>query len=118
MAGIGLQELVVLYQADRAAIDREHPPIVPSSPAAVDQKCRYCGKRWQNWPGARFDGHVRCAVSKHFMQQLVLVLEDDPSITFKRISEAIGVTPSVANAWWRHAKNIAWDGSSKGTAAR
>lgn len=81
------------YDAERARLDANHPPIT-----AVDH-CRYCGKRWLRWHGSRLDGHVRCVVSQEFLHHVVEVLDGDARATYVSVAAALGVTPSVVRAW-------------------
>lgn len=82
-------------------MDRAHPPI------AASDVCRYCHKPWRRWNGSKFLGHVRCAVSRTFVEKLARVMDRNPQITFAAMALALGVTTAVIRAWWTHGKGIA-----------
>lgn len=92
-----LMELAAELARDRVAMDKAHPPTALGL-------CRYCGKAWRPWKGSTIDGHVRCAVSPAFRNQLVEVLARDPRQTYKSVAMALNVTPAVVQAWWRVTK--------------
>lgn len=99
MEGTPLTALVAAFAADRAAMDAAHPP------AASRDRCRYCGGIWQLWNGARFEGHVRCAVSEQFQRELVCLFEADPKLTYQAVALALGVSHGVIRAWWVNVKS-------------
>lgn len=102
--GTPLTALVAAFEADRAAIDAAHPPLGHHLRVGVRDQCRYCGGTWQLWNGARFEGHVRCAVSEQFQRELVCVIDADPRLTFTAVGLALGVSTSVIRAWWVNVK--------------
>lgn len=68
-------------------------------------RCRYCGGTWRKWHGGGFDGHVRCAVSTRFQEQLVRTLEGNIRITYASIAAALGTNTAVVRAWWQNIKS-------------
>jgi hypothetical protein len=92
---VTLVELRAAYEADRAEVDAKHPPL------PLPGACRYCRKSWRLWKGVRFDGHVRCVVSRSFMRQLVVTMRGDPRLTYVSVAAALDLSPAVIRAWWK-----------------
>jgi len=92
-----LEELAEDYVHDRTTMDAAHPP-------TEIEMCRYCGKYWRPWVGCAFTGHVKCAVSSGFRAKLVVVLEQQATMTYAIVAAKLGVTPAVVQCWWRISK--------------
>ena len=89
-----LVELRAAYHADRFEVDAKHPSL------PLPGACRYCRKSWHSWKGARFEGHVRCAVSRAFVRRLVAIMRGDPRLTYVSVAAALELSPAVIRAWW------------------
>jgi hypothetical protein len=67
-------------------------------PGAPPRTCRYCGKHWKRWAGSKLDGHAACMVTEDFKTHLSEIL-CSPTVSYRGIADAIGVSPSVIRAW-------------------
>lgn len=65
---------------------------------APPNTCRYCGRHWRRWTGSKLDGHAACIVTDDFKRRLAEILSA-PTMTYRVIADAIGVTPSVVRSW-------------------
>ncbi len=81
-------------ETDTASIRAFGPP--PGIPPAT---CRYCGKWWRKWAGSKLDGHSKCIVPDWFKRQVREAMESDPTLTYQKVGEEIGLTASVIRSW-------------------
>lgn len=67
-------------------------------PGAPLDTCRFCGKHWRRWAGSTLDGHAKCIVGEDFKTWLRDLMRD-PTLTYSKVSAAIGVSVSVVRSW-------------------
>ena len=67
-------------------------------PGAEPNTCRYCGRHWMKYAGTKLDGHAACIVTEDFKREITEILRS-PSVTYRQLAEAIGVTASVVRSW-------------------
>lgn len=68
-------------------------------PGAEPNTCRYCGQRWQCWPGSQLDGHAACIVPEDFKRYVGDLLRSSPAVGYAVIARAVGVSESVVRSW-------------------
>jgi len=93
-------DLDVLRDEFRAAMSlaSQRAHWTADDPSLPPDTCRYCGRRWQRWAGAQFDGHTACVVPGEFKQRLRELLQSS-TVTYEMVAKAIGVPDPVLRSW-------------------
>lgn len=80
---------------DEAKAIRDHGP----PPGVPPNTCRYCGAFWRRYVGSTLDGHAKCIVPAWFKRELISLFARQPALTYRTVSQTIGVTPAVVRSW-------------------
>lgn len=89
-----LAKLLTLYQTDHA---KQRESINAS---AGSRTCPYCGKFWIRVQNSQLDGHAKCLTSPEFREQYARLMAGNGWLTYAKVAETLGVSISVARAWF------------------
>lgn len=89
-----IAKLVAMYQADHAKQRERFDPNTPEG------RCPYCKRDWRKICNTKLDGHAKCLVSVEFMAEYAKLVSQNGWLTYQKIGEALGLTVSIARAWF------------------